>query len=168
MCSVQCPESVQRFHFSLKNCCGRHFFVFLNPSVDARVEVFTGRIFQSRPVPARMATISARPEVKKKISARARPEREIKISTRARPERETEISARARPGPKGKLKFRPEPGPVWNKIKILARAWPGQFFFRFHPRQLGLSDFKTFSCLHIINVFFCCWFIFPQIIKKPI
>ena len=85
-------------------------------------------------------------------------------------------------------------GPAWKRIwslgprlarpeieiEILARAWPdlkrntklhpgpaGQIFFRFRPRQLGLSDFKTspFSCLHIINVFFCWWFIFPQIIK---
>ena len=77
----------------------------------------------------------------------------------------------ARPGTKEKLKFRSEPGPAqkgngnfgpslaWpeTKYKILAQARPGQFFFRFRPRQLGLSDFKTslFSCLHIINVFFC-------------
>ena len=51
------------------------------------LEICTGRIFQSGRGPARMATISARPEVKKKISARARPEREIKISARARPAR---------------------------------------------------------------------------------
>ena len=67
-----------------------------------------------------------------------------------RPKREIEISARARPDLKRNAKF-----------------WPGQFFFLFHPRQLGLSDFKTgpFSYFHIINVFFCCWFFFPQIIK---
>ena len=43
-------------------------------------------------------------------------------------EREIEISARARPE---------------TKYKISARAQPGNFFFRFRPRQLGLSDFKA-------------------------
>ena len=51
-----------------------------------RLEACTGRIFQSEPGPARMATISARPDVKKKILAR--------------------------PGLKEKLNFRPQPGPA--------------------------------------------------------
>ena len=50
-----------------------------------QIEVCTGRIFQFRPGPARMATIPARPKVKKKISARARPERETEILARAQP-----------------------------------------------------------------------------------
>ena len=116
------------------------------------IEVCTGRIFQSGPGPARMATISARPE------------REIKLSAPARPGPKEKLKFRTEPGPKGNLKFRPEPGPPRNKIQNFARPI---FFFRFRPRKLGLSDFKTapFSCLHIINIFFCCWFIFPQIIK---
>ena len=44
-----------------------------------KVEVCTGRIFQTGPGTARMATISARPKIKKKNSARARPERKIEI-----------------------------------------------------------------------------------------
>ena len=101
------------------------------------------------------------------------------FSDPAQPEIKKKISAW--PCPKEKLKFRSKPGMVWKgncnfgpsptrpgtKLKILARAQPRQFFFQFRSRQLGLIDFKTnpFSCLHIINVFFCCWFIFPQIIK---
>ena len=88
------------------------------------LEVCRGRIFQTGPSPARMATISAQPcqKYRKKISVQARP-------GPARPEREIEISVRAR---------------------------PGQFSFRFRPRQLDLRDFKTgpFSCLHILNAIF--------------
>ena len=43
------------------------------------LEVCTARIFQTGPGTARMATISARPKIKKKNSARARPERKIEI-----------------------------------------------------------------------------------------
>ena len=77
----------------------------------------------------------------------------------ARPEVKKIVLAWAWPSPKEELKFRSEHGPVrkgnWNfgpslawhetKYKILARARPDQFFFRFRPRQLGLSDFKTSS-----------------------
>ena len=89
-------------------------------------------------------------------------------------------------GPKQKLKFRSEPGQAQKgncnfgpsparpetKYKILARDRPGPeiFFFRFRPRQLGLSDFKTgpFSTLHIINVFFVDDLFFRKLLKQPI
>ena len=58
---------------------------------------------------------------------------------------------------KEKLKFQPKPGPA-------------NFFSDFGPDHLRLSDFKAgaFSCLHIINVFFCWWFIFMLFIKQLI
>ena len=113
---------------------------------NCMVEVCTGRIFQTGPGPRK----------RKKISARKR-------NWNLGP-------SPARPGPKGKMKFRPEPDPTWNEIQNFGPgpARPGEcFFFRFRPRQLSLSDFETspFSCLHILNVFFCWWFFFPQIIK---
>ena len=82
-----------------------------------------------------------------------------------RPGPKEELKFRPRPGPKGKLKYRPKSDPARNIIKNFGPS--SFFFFRFHPRQLGLCDFKTgpFSCLCIINVFFCYWFIFLQIIK---
>ena len=70
-----------------------------------------------------------------------------------------DFSVRARPGParsKGK-NFGPSRARAEREIEISARVRPGptNFFYRYRPRQL---DFKTspFSCLHIINVFFCC------------
>ena len=58
-------------------------------------------------------------------------------------------------------------GPALSKIKNFGPglAWPIFFLSAFSPDHL--SDFKTnpFSCLHIINEFFCWWYIFLQFIK---
>ena len=76
------------------------------------------------------------------------------ISARPGPARSKE--KKFSPGAKERLKFKSNPD--------LTR--PDQFFFRFRPRQRGLSDFKTgpFSCLYIITDFFADEF-FPEIIK---
>ena len=77
------------------------------------------------------------------------------------------FQAWAQPDQKEKLKFRPEPG-----LKQSTKSWPGidpvNFFSRFQSYDyLGLRDLKAgpFSCLHMINGFFCWWFIFLQFIK---
>ena len=69
------------------------------------------------------------------------------------------------PSTEENVKFLTEPGWPETKYKILARVSPGQIFFWFQPGTLCFTCTDPFSCLHIINVIFCWWFIFLKFIK---
>ena len=68
------------------------------------------------------------------------------------------------PGLKREIKISAWTQPV-QKQKIKSRPGPANYFSDFGPNRLHLSDFKTdtFSCLHMINVFFLLMIYFPAI-----